>query len=120
MARYNTHSIEFKRQVAQHCLAGRALHSLVRWHGLSRNLNRIWKHKLEGGDFGDQPVAAGTIEAYEEGVVALERLVGRQALEIEFLSGAEAGQVASNECTVSSVWTRFQKCPMVHRHSLPQ
>ncbi|WID95144.1 transposase [Bosea vestrisii] len=85
MARHRTHSIEFKRQVAQDYLAGETLHSLARRHDLSRNLIRIWIQKFEGGAF---DAAADTVEAYGARIAALERLVGRQALEIEFLKGA--------------------------------
>lgn len=88
MARHRTHSIEFKRQVAQDYLAGETLHSLARRHDLSRNLIRIWIQKFEGGAFDDEAVAVDAIEAYEARIAALERLVGRQALEIEFLKGA--------------------------------
>ncbi|MBW4656665.1 MAG: transposase [Kaiparowitsia implicata GSE-PSE-MK54-09C] len=88
MARHRSHSIEFKRQVAQDYLAGETLHSLARRHDLSRNLIRIWIQKFEGGAFDDEAVAVDTIEAYEARIAALERLVGRQALEIEFLKGA--------------------------------
>ena len=35
-----------------------------------------------------EAVAVDTIEAYEARIAALERLVGRQALELEFLKGA--------------------------------
>jgi len=41
MAKNRTHSIDFKRQVAQDALAGEPLHSLARRHDLSRNLIRI-------------------------------------------------------------------------------
>lgn len=88
MARHRTHSIEFKRQVAQDYLAGETLHSLARRHDLSRNLIRIWLQKFEAGAFDDEAAAADTIEAYEARIAALERLVGRQALEIDFLKGA--------------------------------
>ncbi len=81
MARHRTHGIEFKRQVAQDYLAGETLHSLARRHDLSRNLIRIWIQKFEAA-------AADTIEAYEARIAALERLVSRQALELEFLKGA--------------------------------
>ena len=40
------------------------------------------------GAFDDEAIAADTIEAYEARVAALERLVGKRALEIEFLKGA--------------------------------
>ena len=103
MARHRTHSIEFKRQVAQDYLAGETLHSLARRHDLSRNLVRIWIQKFEAGAFDDDAVAADTIEAYEARIGALERLVGRQALEIEFLKGALKHGLRSRSATTSIV-----------------
>jgi transposase-like protein len=103
MARHRTHSIEFKRQVAQDYLAGETLHSLARRHDLSRNLVRIWIQKFEAGVFDDDAVAADTIEAYEARIAALERLVGRQALEIEFLKGALKHGLRSRSATTSIV-----------------
>jgi transposase-like protein len=35
MARYRSHSIEFKRQVAQEFLAGETLHGLAKRHDIS-------------------------------------------------------------------------------------
>ena len=88
MARHRTHSIEFKRQIAQEFVAGETLHALAKRHDLSRNLIRIWVSKLEAGAFDDDAHAADMLEAYEIKIAALERMVGRQALEIEFLKGA--------------------------------
>ena len=85
MARYRTHSTEFKRQVVQDYLAGETLHSLARRHDLARNLICIWIQKFEAGALDDEAIAAGAIEGC---IAALERLVGKQALEIEFLKGA--------------------------------
>jgi transposase len=42
MARYRSHSIEFKRQIAQEFLAGETLHGLEKRHDISRNLIRVW------------------------------------------------------------------------------
>lgn len=36
MARYRTHSIEFKRQVAQKYLSGETLHGLAKRHDITR------------------------------------------------------------------------------------
>ena len=88
MARHRTHSIEFKRQVAQEFIAGETLHALARQHDISRNLIRIWVRKLEAGAFDDEARAADLLQEYEAKIAALERMVGRQALEIEFLKGA--------------------------------
>ena len=69
MTKHRTHSIAFKRQVAPEHLAGETPHDLARHHDLSRTLIRIW------------------VDKYEARIAALERLVGKQVLEIEFLKG---------------------------------
>src|SRR5271157_2167106 len=88
MAKHRTHSIEFKRQIAQDFIAGETLHALANRHDISRNLIRIWVRKFEAGAFDDDAQAADLLQDYEAKIAALERLVGRQALEIEFLKGA--------------------------------
>ena len=88
MAKHRAHSIEFKRQIAQDFIAGETLHALAKRHDISRNLIRIWVRKLEAGALDDDAQAADLLQDYEAKIAALERLVGRQALEIEFLKGA--------------------------------
>ena len=89
MAKHQTHSMAFKRQVAQGYLAGETLHGLARRHDLSRTLIRIWVDKYEAGAFDEDVEAASMIQEYEARIAALERLVGKQALELEFLKGAQ-------------------------------
>ena len=88
MAKHRSHSIQFKRQVAQEFIAGETLHALSSRHDVSRNLIRIWVRKFESGAFDDDAQAADLLQDYEAKIAALERMVGRQALEIEFLKGA--------------------------------
>jgi transposase len=88
MARHRSHSIEFKRQVAQEFIAGETLHGLAKRHDISRNLIRVWVARFEAGAFDEDARAADLIQEYEAKIAALERMVGRQALEIEFLKGA--------------------------------
>jgi transposase-like protein len=89
MARqYRSHSVAFKRQVAEEFLAGETLHGLAKRHDLCRNLIRVWLAKYEAGAFDDDAKAADLLQAYEARIAALERLVGKQALELEFLKGA--------------------------------
>jgi len=88
MAKHRSHSIEFKRQVAQEFLAGETLHGLAKRHDLSRNLVRLWVQKYEAGALDEDAAAADVIQEYEARIAALERLVGKQALELEFLKGA--------------------------------
>lgn len=88
MAKHRSHSIEFKRQLAQEFLAGETLHGLAKRHDVSRNLIRIWVRKYEESSFDDEAQAADLLQEYEARIAALERLVGKQALELEFLKGA--------------------------------
>ena len=89
MAKHRTHSIAFKRQVVQEYLAGKTLHGLARRHDLTRTLMRIWVGKYEAGAFDEEAEAADTLREYEARIAALERLVGKQAVELEFLKGAQ-------------------------------
>jgi transposase len=88
MTKHRSYSIEFKRQVAQEFIAGETLHGLAGRHDLSRNLIRIWVQKYEAGAFDEDAGAADRRQEYEARIAALERMVGRQALELEFLKGA--------------------------------
>ena len=86
MARQRSHSIEFKRQVAQELIAGESLYA--QRHDISRQLIRVWVEKYEAGALDEDAQAADLLQEYEAKIAALERMVGRQALEIEFLKGA--------------------------------
>ena len=56
MARQRSHSIEFKRQVAQEFIAGETLHGLSQRHDISRQLIRIWVSKYEAGALDQSPL----------------------------------------------------------------
>ena len=86
--KHRSHSAAFKRQVAEEFLAGETLHGLSQRHDISRQLIRIWVGKFEAGALDEDVQAADLIQEYEAKIAALERLVGRQALEIELLKGA--------------------------------
>jgi transposase len=88
MAKHRSHSVEFKRQVAQEYLAGETLHGLAKRHDICRNLIRVWVQKYEAGEFDEDAQTADLLQQYEARIAALERLVGKQALELEFLKGA--------------------------------
>ncbi len=53
MTKHRSHSIEFKRQIAQEFLGGETLHGLGKRHDISRNLIRVWVEKYETGAFDD-------------------------------------------------------------------
>ena len=87
MSKHRTHSTEFKRQVVQEFLDGETLHGLARRHGISRNLIKIWIAKHDAGALDSDTAAADVLADYEARIAALERLVGRLALENEFFKG---------------------------------
>ena len=103
MARHRSHSIEFKRQVAQEFIAGETLYALAKRHDVSRNLIRVWVRKLETGAFDEDAEAADLLQEYEAKIAALERMVGRQALEIEFLKGALRSAPRPRSATTSVI-----------------
>ena len=88
MAKHRVHSNEFKRQVAAEHAAGETLYGLSRRHDVFGNLIRVWVAKAEAGEFDEEIEASNLLSAFEAKIAALERLVGRQALELEFLKGA--------------------------------
>ena len=103
MAKHRSHSVAFKRQVAQEFLGGETLHSLAKRHDLSRNLIRIWVERYEAGAFDEDAAAADLVQAYEARIAALERLVGKQALELEFLKGAQRSGRQPTSATTSAI-----------------
>ena len=65
MPRHRSHSIAFKRQVAQEYIAGETLHGLAKRHDVSRNLIRNWVSKYEAGGFDDDRMAADLVQEQE-------------------------------------------------------
>jgi transposase-like protein len=110
MAKHRTHSIAFKRQVVQEYLSGETLHGLAKRHDLSRNLIRIWVQRYEAGGLDEDAAAADVIQEYEARIAALERLVGKQALELELLKGA-VRNAPRPRSAATSVITGPQVCP---------
>jgi transposase len=68
--------------------AGLRRNTQSKQHDISRQLIRIWVGKFEAGALDEDVQAADLIQEYEAKIAALERLVGRQALELELLKGA--------------------------------
>lgn len=88
MTKHRSHSAAFERQVAQEFIAGDTLHGLSKRDDISRQLIRIWVGKYDAGALDNDVQAADLLQEYEGKIAALERMVGRQALEIELLKGA--------------------------------
>lgn len=103
MTKHRTHSAEFKRQVSQEYLAGETLHGLSKRHDISRNLIRIWVEKYQAGGLDEDVVAADLLQTYEARIAALERLVDKQALELEFLKGALRPGAQPRSGTMSAI-----------------
>ncbi len=100
---HRSHSLEFKRQVVQEYLGGETLHGLSKRHDISRQLVRVWIEKYEAGAFDDDAHAADLIQQYEARIAALERLVGKQALELEFLKGAVRSTQRARSAPTSAI-----------------
>ena len=73
--------------MAEKLIVGEALHALSKRYDISRQLIRIWVGKFEAGALDGDAQAASLIQEYEAKIAALERMVGRQALELEPLKG---------------------------------
>ena len=86
MARYRTHTVEFKRRLLEeHFGSGVGLSELARRHDISRELLRTWVRKHEAGEFaGDGPPEADR-RAYEAKIAGLERKVGQLTMELDLL-----------------------------------
>jgi len=97
MSKNRSYSVEFKRQVAQEFIAGETLHGLSKRHDISRQLIRVCVQKYEAGALDEDAQAADLIHEYEAKIAALERMVGRQALEIEFLKGGSEKRTATEK-----------------------
>ena len=84
MARYRTHTVEFKRRlVEEHFGSGAGLSELARRHDISRELLRTWVRKHEAGEFaGDGPPEADR-RAYEAKIAGLGRKVGQLTMELD-------------------------------------
>jgi hypothetical protein len=84
MAKHRTHSIEFKRQIAQDFIAGENA-SCCRQP--ARPLAQPYPNlgaKFEAGAFDDDTRAADLLPDYEAKIAVLERLVGGRPLKSSF------------------------------------
>jgi len=84
-------------------MAGETLHALAKRHDVSRTLMRVWIKRLEAGALDEEAQAADLLQEYEAKIAALERLAGKQALEIEFLKGALRSAPRPRSATTSVI-----------------
>jgi transposase-like protein len=80
MTHHRSYSLEFKGQIVQEYLGGKALNRLATRHRISRNLIRLWTHKYQSGEFSDETAVAFNIDQHEARIALLERKVGQLAL----------------------------------------
>ena len=86
MARYRTHTVEFKwRLVEEHFGSGVGLSELARRHDISRELLRTWVRKHEAGEFAGAGPPEADRRAYEAKIAGLERKVGQLTMELDLL-----------------------------------
>ncbi|MFC0201420.1 transposase [Paracoccus rhizosphaerae] len=88
--KHRRHSTSKKREVVEAYFNGESMRALSQRHDICRTLIPIWIDKYERGEFDDDAIEEELLPKYETRIAALERLVGRQALEIEFLKTARA------------------------------
>jgi transposase-like protein len=84
-------------------MTGETLHALAKRHDVSRTLIRVWVKRLEAGALDEEAQAADLLQEYEAKIAALERLAGKQALEIEFLKGALRSAPRPRSATTSVI-----------------
>ena len=65
MVRQRSHSVEFKRQVAQEFIAGESLYALSKRHDISRQLIRVWVEKYEARVLDEDVQATDLLQEYE-------------------------------------------------------
>ena len=79
---HRRHSTAIKRQVVEEYHAGETLHALSKRHDICRQLIRVWIEKHEARAYDDGAGPSAWLGFSDARIAALERLVGRQALEM--------------------------------------
>ena len=75
MAKHRSHSIQFKRQVAQAFIAGETLHAPASRHDVSRNLIPFRVRKFEAGAFDDGAGVVDLLQDYKDPLQDAMRLL---------------------------------------------
>jgi transposase-like protein len=93
MRRHRKFGIEFKRRVIEEVRGGvLTMAQAIRQYELSSNLIYRWMDHYEHGKLDNAPTEQG---AFENKIAELERKVGQQAMEIEFLKKARDRYLAT-------------------------
>ena len=111
MKKYRTFSPEFKRQLIEELLSGSSTAAqLSRRHQISSSLLFHWKKQYAKGSFGNEPTQEA---ALSDRIRQLEQMVGKLAMENEFLKKALQNSLKHTEKKESSLPTTgiFSKPP---------
>ena len=100
MRKQRTFTVDFKRQVVEELLSGVSRPAQIcRRQNISSSLLYRWKKQYGRGKFGNEPTE---VAAMQERIEQLERLVGKLALENEFLKRALQNAIGQAERRGSS------------------
>ena len=86
--RRRRHGTAGKREIVEAYFNGESMRGLGQRFDVCRTLIRIWIDRYERGEFDDDALEEELLPEYEARIGSPERLVGRQALGIEFLKEA--------------------------------
>lgn len=101
MKKQRTFTAEFKGQVVEELVSGVSRPAQIcRRHNISSSLLYRWKRQYGQGKFGNEPTETA---AMQERIEQLERLVGKLALENEFLKKALQNAIGQAERRGSSL-----------------
>ena len=101
MRKQGTFTAEFKRRVVEELLSGVGRPAQIcRRHNISSSLLYRWKKQYGWGRFGNEPTE---VAAMQERIEQLERLVGKLALENEFLKRALQNAIGKADRRESSL-----------------
>jgi transposase len=101
--KHRRHSTAKKREVVEAYFNGESMRALSQKHDVCRTLIPIWIDKFERGEFDDDAMEEELLPEYAARIAALERLVGRQALEIEFLKRARSRERSQRSAPTSVI-----------------
>lgn len=102
MMKQRAFTAEFKRQVVEELLSGvTGPAQICRRHNISSSLLYRWKRQYGQGRFGNE---ATEVAAMQERIEQLERMVGKLALENEFLKKALRNALGEVERRESSLF----------------
>lgn len=103
MCKHRRLSTAFRRQTFEEYLARAALNALSKEHDICLQPIRVWIEKHDAGEFDEAIEAANTLHEARATIAAIERMVGRQTLEVAFLKGARASKRSRRNGLTSAI-----------------